>query len=499
VAAALAGVGVFAIPELLRIAELRSIASWVPVGVVAGLLVRWGVRRGALVFAGALSAALAMGNAPLPALLAALTGVSGPLALAAWLARRDGAPLRLDARGAALRFGLATVTAMALPPALVLGALQVLEWTSGPWRPASQWVHWWAHASIVTLLLVPAVATLTGERLRGWCREGRAVATLLGVLLGLVAATLLLPRAATVPWVGPLGLIAVLYAGMRMDLAFTSLFGLAIVTAITINVADDGPSWSYGLTLAATVLLVHALLGARQRAEDALQAATLRHRLALLEAASSEQQRIGRDVHDTLGQELAALSLLARAFETRAGAQQPALAALARDARLGCDRVAQAVRGLARGLLEDVTDLRELVRALERLAGPPLESVTLTVDATRAPGLPADTCANLFRIAEEAFSRARQRLGATRIGIVIGAARQPGWVRLDLTSDGRAPAGGEGAAGPDPWQRTMLYRAEVGGGRMAFGQSVEGGMHVACELPIGAVPAPTPAAAAAAP
>lgn len=205
----------------------------------------------------------------------------------------------------------------------------------------------------------------------------------------------------------------------------------------------------------------------------------------IIEASTAEQERIGRDIHDGLGQALTGLSLLASAEELRlrrAGEEQAADAVgmLGQHTQAALDQA----RALARGLSPVEVAPDGLTYALANLA----KQVTTTggVDC-RYLGLPdlvledEVVAMHLFRIAQEAAHNALKHAQATRIEIDLR--RELEELLLTVRDDGRG-------IDPDVEHRDgiglkiMRYRANILGGSLAIGLDPHHGTLVRCAVPL---------------
>jgi PAS domain S-box-containing protein len=203
---------------------------------------------------------------------------------------------------------------------------------------------------------------------------------------------------------------------------------------------------------------------------------------ALINAIATEQRRIGRELHDGLGQELTGLALSARALATRAERErQPIAPSLVQLASLANSCI-QAARRIAQGVspLSDADG--SLQAALEALAArssfggtvvrfrSQLESaVTLSLDARN----------HLYRIAQEAVQNSLKHARATTVEIELRA--RVGDVGLVIDDDGVGlPSSGSRGAGLG--MRTMQFRASAIGGRLAIRARIGGGVSVSCEV-----------------
>src|SRR5688572_19062909 len=87
----------------------------------------------------------------------------------------------------------------------------------------------------------------------------------------------------------------------------------------------------------------------------------------LLSIAEQEQERIGRELHDGVGQDLAGAAFLAKALATKLAAQDSALAGDAEWIKQILGRCVESVRSLSRHLSPTELERGNLPAALERL------------------------------------------------------------------------------------------------------------------------------------
>jgi len=210
----------------------------------------------------------------------------------------------------------------------------------------------------------------------------------------------------------------------------------------------------------------------------------------LLNVGEAERQRIGRDLHDSLGGTLTGAALLSKALTHQLAAKAAAEAAVAEDI-LRCinDAIGQA-RAVARGLLPIelsagglVAGLREFAAEITRRSGIPCR-----LRAARG-ALISDTSValHLFRIVQEAVSNALRHGGARQIEIRL--AKTSGQIRLEVRDDGKGlPARRRGANGLG--LRTMKYRADAIGAQLTVESANGRGTLVSCLLPVSRPPLP---------
>jgi PAS domain S-box-containing protein len=203
---------------------------------------------------------------------------------------------------------------------------------------------------------------------------------------------------------------------------------------------------------------------------------------AVLAVAAREQQRIGQELHDGVGQELTGLGLMAQSLAQRlpeaAAEKRIALRLLA-----GLDSLHQKVRELSRGLIPVHVESRGLSAALDDLAARTTQEsgILVTAECPDWVELPDHaTATELFHIAQEAVSNAL-RHGRPR-NIRLTLLTEPDGLRLRIKDDGIGLSGGlEQSDGLG--LRIMQYRAGVIGAVLQITPSQGGGTVVTCTLP----------------
>ena len=211
-------------------------------------------------------------------------------------------------------------------------------------------------------------------------------------------------------------------------------------------------------------------------------------RRALLAAADDERERLGRELHDGLCQNLAGIAALSAALARRldqAGAATGAadvaeIGALLKQAVVGA-------RDLARGLCPAELRAAGLGAALAVLAGNvgALFGVACTFAADlEVPALGAEADTHLLRIAQEAVHNALVHGRCGRIEITLGS--QAGAGLLCIRDDG------SGLPADDVVKRSMglqsmAYRSRLVGGTLAVRRRWPCGTEVCCTF---SLPAP---------
>ena len=201
-----------------------------------------------------------------------------------------------------------------------------------------------------------------------------------------------------------------------------------------------------------------------------------------LDATTREQQRIGQDLHDGLGQQLAGIELMGRVLaQGLEKISKPHAAQAARIAEHVRDALKQ-TRGLARGLTPVQVDADGLMAALQELAAGAEEmfGIKCIFKCDRPVPVPDNAVAtHLYRIAQEALTNAIRHGRAKRVAIVLTVT--PGRLVLSVHDDGRGISGtlppGRGLG-----LRIMQYRAGVIGGSLAIQREKTGGTAVICTV-----------------
>lgn len=199
----------------------------------------------------------------------------------------------------------------------------------------------------------------------------------------------------------------------------------------------------------------------------------------LLSATENERQRVGRDLHDGVGQVLTGTALLSQALSDRLASRG---APEALDAQRVVELVNQSVaqmRGLARGLAPvEMTGLG-LRQALVDMAKQTsqISTVDCVCHAEEVPELDPTTALHLYRIAQEAVSNAIRHGEARNISIVLRRSRKT--LQLRIANDGRPFV-----ANPKPGMglRIMEHRATIINGQLEIGTGTDGLVTVNVEL-----------------
>ncbi len=208
----------------------------------------------------------------------------------------------------------------------------------------------------------------------------------------------------------------------------------------------------------------------------------------VLDAITREQQRIGRDLHDTIGQQLTGLAYEAEALRRKLADRS--LPEAAQAVRV-CDRIrqaAQVARHLAHGLTPMTFHPEGLESALRVLADETGRTFSMTCACNVNPqAVPADTAMqlHLYQIACEAVNNAVKHDAPRRLAIELTRSGDVG--RLAVRHQGRAAVKAGNKSRRSMGLAGMHYRAEAIGGECRIICSSHGLWDVICTYPLQAL------------
>jgi two-component system CheB/CheR fusion protein len=211
----------------------------------------------------------------------------------------------------------------------------------------------------------------------------------------------------------------------------------------------------------------------------------------IIAMGTRQQQEIGREIHDGLGQELTALLMLASGMERKLARQ---------DGSLGVEefgkltaymkRALDTARNLSKGLAPTDILAEGLPAALQDLTGRMESATGIPCRCTTKGDIGLDDsnrATHLYRIAQEALSNSARHAEANRMEVQLEAVADG--VVLTICDDGIgiSPTAGEsGRLG----LHLMRYRANLLGGQCTVEARPGGGTVVRCEVPIEGVRLP---------
>jgi PAS domain S-box-containing protein len=204
----------------------------------------------------------------------------------------------------------------------------------------------------------------------------------------------------------------------------------------------------------------------------------------ILEITTTQQQIIGQDLHDGLGQELTGLGLMAQTL-AQLLAEDSMGKRISTRLIAGIDHTHRMVRDLSRGLVAIEVDPSGLAAALNELANWTTENagISVIVECSDSLEMPSQTTAtHVFRIVQEAVSNAL-RHGQPRL-IHLTVLSESSGLRVDIKDDGVGlPVKAEVKHGLG--LRIMKYRAGLIGGVLQIESPEEGGTRVNLTIPKG--------------
>lgn len=299
-------------------------------------------------------------------------------------------------------------------------------------------------------------------------------------------------------------LVAVAVAAWAVGTTFAVVISLLSVGAWLVGDLASGavyphpivPVWNAAIVLAFYLVViglirrlrtVHRELEERVRQRTTALTEEMAERMRLerevLDIGDRERRRIGRDLHDSLGQHLTGTALAGQVLEERLGARgMPEAGDAARIVSM-VEQAIEVTRRLSHGL--DPVEfeggglaygLRELAAQTTALGGVLCDCETSTDVAIQEIGI----ATQLYRIAQEAVANAVKHGHARRITLRLDD--DPGLVRLTVRDDG-VGIPDRGARGNGMGLRVMAHRAAVSGGRFDIRREPSGGTVVTCEMP----------------
>jgi PAS domain S-box-containing protein len=208
-----------------------------------------------------------------------------------------------------------------------------------------------------------------------------------------------------------------------------------------------------------------------------------RHRLEaqLLTAVEEERERLGRDLHDDVSQQLAGLAIMMGSLARRVQRRDAATAERMRELATSLSHAVAAARNLSRGLHPVTLTSHGLPAALAELSERVPKEVEFSWPQSERLDLESSVALHVYRIAEEAIGNAIRHSQAQKIRIVLQMKPQRR-VALIISDDGK---GFEQGVGPEGMGlQNMRYRAGAIGGTLKITAAPGQGTCVKCTLPL---------------
>jgi signal transduction histidine kinase len=204
----------------------------------------------------------------------------------------------------------------------------------------------------------------------------------------------------------------------------------------------------------------------------------------VVDAVWDQQRAFGQDLHDTVGQELTGICMLADSLARKLAKRDDPDAGAVRELAQMIQTAKQNTRRLAKGLLPVEIDAEGLKAALEELAENTRErcGIDVVVECDQQLQLEDNRIAtHLFRIAQEAVTNAVRHASAGHLALRFTANDDDG-VELSITDDGRGM--------PRPGRKRprgvglqiMRYRAQLIDAELIITPRKPSGTKVICRL-----------------
>lgn len=207
---------------------------------------------------------------------------------------------------------------------------------------------------------------------------------------------------------------------------------------------------------------------------------------ALISVAEERQRSMGQELHDNLGQQLAAMSYQSRVLENKlrtsgdvdSASVAASIAAQAQNAVRHCKQLAQS-------MLPFELETNGLISALQAFAPRIATTYKISCDFMCPDEIvigDASLALNLYRIAQEAVNNAIRHGGARHL--TISLALEEGLLRLSVRDDGCgfADVDAKLASAPGMGIKIMQYRAKQFGATLEFVPCAEGGIEVRVKI-----------------
>jgi PAS domain S-box-containing protein len=205
----------------------------------------------------------------------------------------------------------------------------------------------------------------------------------------------------------------------------------------------------------------------------------------IIEIANREQQRIGSDLHDGLGQELTGIALMLRGVVAQLTKEKSSARLDVEDVIGLVNHAIENTRSLARGLTPVSAQSGGLAAALRALAERASQRYGVRVEFRDNVGTPLKLNetygTHLYRIAQEALTNVVRHSLASEVAICVEVVGDELQLRVDDNGRGFTHQP-DGAAGLG--LKMMRYRAQMLGGDLVLETSANGGASVRCSCPL---------------
>jgi signal transduction histidine kinase len=196
--------------------------------------------------------------------------------------------------------------------------------------------------------------------------------------------------------------------------------------------------------------------------------------------AEEERNRVGRELHDSLGQHLTGTGLLAETIAKQLEKENSAIRTTARKVVKLIEQGIELTREIARGLYSSELDGDGLFSALESLCrSASVGRVKCDFEHSGKPPRSNELATQLYWVAREAVTNALKHAEPQNVRIQLQTTDD--YLRLMVEDDGRGFRQNAGKDGIG--LKVMAKRAELAGGTLRVEEAAQGTI-VHCEIPL---------------
>lgn len=203
----------------------------------------------------------------------------------------------------------------------------------------------------------------------------------------------------------------------------------------------------------------------------------------ILNISEREKKLIGRELHDSIGQQFAGIAFMIKVLEQRLTEKMPEEAKQARQIAKIVGGAMEQARALAKGLHHVDLEAGNLEPALRELAesSSKLFNVNCTLKCDKSiPNYDTETAVHLYRIAQEAITNAIKHGNAEKIEISLACGSSKSM--LAVKNDGKNFPGTK-TKNSGLGLQIMNHRVEMIGGSFDIRAAAEGGTILTCIFP----------------
>ena len=212
----------------------------------------------------------------------------------------------------------------------------------------------------------------------------------------------------------------------------------------------------------------------------------------IIEISSREQQRIGSDLHDGLGQDLTGIALLLKGVVSQLRKEGSAACKDVEDVIGLVNNAIESTRSLARGLSPVSGEHGGLAPALQSLAARASERYRVRVEFDTNLDEPLDlneaAATHLYRIVQEALTNVIRHSKASEVTIRLDTDGTELHLRVEDNGRGFPQPLTDSAGGPESagglGLKIMRYRAQMLGGDLFIESAAHGGVSIRCSCPV---------------